>query len=131
MGEVQLAIDGLPAGVKAHCGRTRRRHGRLHHPSSGSGCSAARRTWRIFGTASVPGLDGKPQTLRIEARPLQEFYNPGGGRNHFPVQMHTVSVGDPLDLLSVKITPAAVSLKPGESKKVEVEVERQPIAKPT
>jgi hypothetical protein len=40
--------------------------------------------------------------------------------------MHTVSIGDPLDLLEVKISPTSVTLKPGESKKVEVEVRRQP-----
>jgi hypothetical protein len=79
----------------------------------------------VFGAARVPGPDGKPQPLTVTARPLQEFYNPGGGRNHFPVQMHTVSVGDPLDLLLVKISPAALTLKPGESKKIEVEVQRQ------
>jgi hypothetical protein len=65
----------------------------------------------------------------VEARPLQEFYNPGGGRNHFPVEMHTVSVGEALDLVSVKITPTAIALKPGESKKVEVEVQRRPDCK--
>src|SRR5262249_20417422 len=64
--------------------------------------------------------------LRVKARPLQEFYNPGGGRNHYPVRMHTVSVGDPLNLLEVKISPTSLTLKPGESKKVEVVVKRQP-----
>jgi hypothetical protein len=129
-GEVQLAIDGLPGGVKAHCGRIL--------DGGTDGCIILQATAdaprgaanvRVYGTASAPGPDGKPQPLKVEARPLQEFYNPGGGRNHFPVQMHTVSVGDPLDLLAVKITPTAITLKPGESKKVEVEVQRQPDCK--
>jgi hypothetical protein len=126
-GEVQLAIEGLPAGVKASCGRIL--------AGGTDGCiiletaSDARKTAanvRIYGTSTVPGADGKPVPLWVTARPLQEFYNPGGGRNHFPVEMHTVSIGDPLDLLEVKISPTSLTLKPGESKKVEVVVKRQP-----
>jgi hypothetical protein len=126
-GEVQLGIEGLPPGVKASCGRIL--------ASGTDGCiilqasaDAPQRgaNVRITGTANVPGPDGKSAPLTVEARPLQEFYNPGGGRNHFPVQMHTVSIGDPLDLEWVKISPAAVTLKPGEAKKVEVEVKRRP-----
>jgi Bacterial pre-peptidase C-terminal domain len=126
-GEVQLAIDGLPPGVTATCGRIL--------ATSTDGCiilqaaPEAKPTGanvHITGTNMVPGPDGKPMPLTVTARILQEFYNPGGGRNHFPVEMHTVSIGDPLDLVSVKITPTAVTLKPGESKKVEVEVHRQP-----
>jgi hypothetical protein len=129
-GEVQLAIEGLPPGVKAHCGRV------LDGATDGciilqaeAGAPRGAANVRVYGTASVPGADGKPQPLRVEARPLQEFYNPGGGRNHFPVEMHTVSVGEALDLVSVKITPTAIALKPGESKKVEVEVQRRPDCK--
>jgi hypothetical protein len=129
-GEVQLAIDGLPKGVTAHCGRI------LDGGTDGciilqaaADAPGGAANVRVSGTANVPGPDGKPRPLQVAARPLQEFYNPGGGRNHFPVQMHTVSVGEPLDLLSVRITPATIALKPGESKKIEVEVERQPDCK--
>jgi hypothetical protein len=126
-GEVQLAIEGLPDGIKASCGRIL--------AGGTDGCiilqasADARKTAanvRIYGTSTIPGPDGKPTPLKVTARPLQEFYNPGGGRNHFPVEMHTVSIGDPLDLLEVKISPTALTLKPGESKKVEVVVKRQP-----
>ena len=125
-GEVQLGIEGLPPGVKAHCGRV------LAGATDGCivlqaapGTAQGAANVRIFGTANGVGADGKRLPLTVAARPLQEFYNPGGGRNHFPVQMHTVSVGDPLDLEWVKISPTAVTLKPGESKKVEVEVKRR------
>ncbi len=126
-GEVQLGIEGLPAGVKASCGRILAGGTDgciLLHAAAGAPKGAA--NVRVVGTATAPGPDGKPVALTVEARPLQEFYNPGGGRNHFPVQMHTVSVGEYLDLEWVKITPADVTLKPGESKKVEVEVKRRP-----
>jgi hypothetical protein len=49
---------------------------------------------------------------------------PGGGRWHFPVSTHTVSVGDPLDLKAVQLSTTAVTLKPGESKTIEVTIER-------
>lgn len=51
---------------------------------------------------------------------------PGGGRFHYPADMHTLSIGDPLDLQSVTIRPASISLKPGESKRVEVVLSRRP-----
>jgi hypothetical protein len=38
--------------------------------------------------------------------------------------MHTVSIGEPLDIRSVKVSPAEVTLKPGESQKVEITIER-------
>lgn len=126
-GEVALHIAGLPAGVTASCGRIL--------ADQTDGCIVLRAdanaplgaaNVHVTGTASVPGPDGKPTTLTVAARVLQEFYNPGGGRNHYPVQLHTVSVGEPLDLEWVKITPTAVTLKPGESKKVEIEVKRRP-----
>ncbi len=79
---------------------------------------------RVRGTAI--DKDGKPLELTAEAEPLQEFYSPGGGRGHFPVQMHTVSVGDPLDLKAVHFSPKEVTIKPGETKKIEVVIERNP-----
>jgi hypothetical protein len=123
-GAVQLGVEGLPPGVTATCGRI--------PESSTDGCvilraaAAARGAANIHvtGTASHRGKDGKTMQLRATARPLQEFYSPGGGRGHYPVQMHTVSVGDPVDLLSVKLSTTAVTLKPGESKKIEITIER-------
>src|SRR5262249_20970781 len=50
----------------------------------------------------------------------------GGGRYHYPVETHTVSVGEPLDLRSVRLSATAVSLKPGESKQIDVTIERAP-----
>jgi hypothetical protein len=126
-GEVQLGIEGLPPAVKAHCGRilANGTDGCIILEAAADALQGAGNV-RVLGTATVTGKDGKPMPLTVTSRVLQEFYNPGGGRNHFPVQMHTVSVGEPLDLESVKISPASVTLKPGESKKVEIEVKRRP-----
>jgi hypothetical protein len=59
-------------------------------------------------------------------RQLQEFYSPGGGRGHVPVELHTVSVSEPLDIRAVKLSTPAITLKPGEAKTVEVTIERAP-----
>lgn len=49
---------------------------------------------------------------------------PGGGRNHWPVKMHTVAVGLPSDIRDVKLSTYEVNLKPGESTRIDVELER-------
>jgi hypothetical protein len=124
-GPIQLAVDGLPKGVTATCGRILE--------TGTDGCIILRAAadapvgvanLRITGTATVPQKDGKPLTLTATARPLQEYYSPGGGRGNYPVELHTVSVGDALDLKAVKLGVNSVTLKPGESKKIEVTIER-------
>ncbi len=125
-GEVQLGVEGLPPGVKATCGRILA--GTVDGCivlQAGPDAKKGAANVRIVGTSTIAGPDGKPIPVSASARPLQEFYSPGGGRNHFPVRMHTVSVGDPLDLLEVKLNVTAVTLKPGESKKIEVDVTRR------
>jgi hypothetical protein len=123
-GEIQLGAEGLPTGVTAECGRIL--------ADGKDGCIIVRATsdakqtavnLRIFGTAPRPDGKGK---LEATARPLQEIYMPGGGRYHYPSDMHTLSVGDPLDLLSVRVNPTSITLKPGESKRVEIVIQRSP-----
>ncbi len=124
VGEIQLGVEGLPAGVTAHCGRIL--------ADGRDGCIILRAApdakqtadnLRIFGAAPRPDGKGK---LEATARPLQEIYMPGGGRYHYPADMHTLSIGDPLDIQSVTIRPTSITLKPGESKRVEVAIQRRP-----
>jgi hypothetical protein len=124
--EVQLSIEGLPQGVTASCGRIL--------ASGTDGCillraapdaKRASANIRVTGTGTNRQKDGKELPVSAVAHPLQEIYMPGGGRYHYPAEMHTVSVGDPLDLKSVKITPTAVTLTPGESKTIDVVLERK------
>jgi hypothetical protein len=124
-GEVQLGVEGLPAGVTATCGKV------LATGQDGCIVVQAAPTARpcaanltVFGTATLPGDKGKPVALRAAARPLQEVYMPGGGRWHYPVTVHTLSVGEPLDLRAVHISPTLVTLRPGQSQRVDVTVER-------
>jgi hypothetical protein len=128
-GEVQLAIDGLPPGVTATCGRILE--------TGSDGCillSAApdapvgAANIKITGAARHPNpiKDMPPIELSAVARPLQEYYSPGGGRGNYPVEMHTVSVAEPMDIRAVKVSANAVTLKPGESQKIEVTIDRAP-----
>jgi hypothetical protein len=126
-GEVQLGIEGLPVGVTAACGRILAGASDgciiLQTAPTAKICAA---NIRVIGTATHAEGKDKPVALRAVARPLQEIYMPGGGRWHYPATMHTVSVGDPLDLLGVHINPTAVTLKPGESRRIEVALRRAP-----
>lgn len=123
-GDIALACAGMPKGVTATCGRI------LDGASDGvivltaakdapRGSSELKITGRATFTA-----DGASRELRAEALPLQETYLPGGGRGLYPVELHTCSVGEPMDILSVKISPADVRLKPGGSQTVQVSIER-------
>jgi hypothetical protein len=126
-GDVQLHIEGLPEGVEPVCGRILPDKGR-------DGCIILRAApdakqsvgnVRIFGTSSwKPTDDAEPLTLEAVASVYQEMYQPGGGRGHWPVEAHTVSIGAPQDVRAVKLSHHDIILKPGESKKIEVTIER-------
>src|SRR6185437_16024432 len=122
-GEIQLGVEGLPAGVTAQCGRILAggRDGCIIVKAAPDAKQAAVNL-RITGSAPRPDGKGK---LTATARPLQEIYMPGGGRYHYPADMHTLSIGDPLDIKSITISPASVTLKPGESKKIDITIERR------
>lgn len=126
-GDIQLAIEGLPPGVTAVAGKIL--------ASANDGCiilqaaadaPVGSANIRITGTATHPVPNGEPLALSAVAQPLQEYYSPGGGRGHFPVDLCTVSVADPMDIRSVKLSTQAVTLKPGASQKIEVTIERAP-----
>ncbi|MGC3969231.1 MAG: pre-peptidase C-terminal domain-containing protein [Pirellulales bacterium] len=126
-GEVQLSVEGLPLGVKAECGRILESgmDGTiLFYAAPGTKLSAGE--VRIVGTAVHKATDGKETKLTAIALPWQEIYQPGGGRGHFPVDRFFVNVCDPLDVVKVKVTPTDVVLKPGESQKLDITIERAP-----
>jgi hypothetical protein len=128
-GPVQLGVAGLPEGVTATCGRILE--------NGNDGCIVFRAApdapigaanIQIQGTATRPNpmADMPPIPMAAVARPLQEYYSPGGGRGNYPVEMHTVSVADPMDIRAVKLNTNAITLKPGESQKIEITIERAP-----
>jgi hypothetical protein len=124
-GDVQLGIDGLPPGVSAACGRILAGNGRdgCIVLTADADAEMAAGNVTISGTAVVQ-IDGRDQMLTAVAKPYQETYQPGGGRGHWPVAVHTVSVGDPGDIRSVTLSETEITLKPGESKRVGVRIER-------
>jgi len=75
------------------------------------------------GTAKMDG--GKETTLTRFSQPEQEIYFPGGGRGVFRVNLQTVAVTNPSDILKVKVSTTKISLKPGEEAKIDVELERR------
>jgi hypothetical protein len=76
---------------------------------------------RIYGIA-VDGDDDN--VVEVDALAHQETYMPGGGRNHFPVKVHTVSVQAPSDIQSLTLSTQEITLKPGESVRIDVEMVR-------
>jgi hypothetical protein len=126
-GDIQLGVEGLPPGVTAVPGRI------LANANDGcvilqaaADAPAGAANIRITGSATHPVPNGEPLTLTAVAQPLQEYYSPGGGRGNFPVDLHTVSVAEPMDIRAVRLSTTAVNLKPGASEKIEVEIERAP-----
>lgn len=126
-GDIELAIDGLPPGVTAVAGRIL--------ATGNDGCvwlqaaPDAPAGWSnvtITGLATVTAPDGSTSVIRGAAEPLQEVYMPGGGRGHHPVDLHTVSVAGPMDIRSITVSATEVTLRPGESKRLDVTVERAP-----
>lgn len=124
-GEIKLSVEGLPPGVTASADRI--------PANMTQGCIIFRAApdakidaanIRILGTAAVKQPDGSTQTLQHVAEPLQEVYTPGGGRARYPVDLHTVSVTEPSDVL-VKVSATEVKLAPGGSATVDVEITRQ------
>ena len=126
-GEVQLHMDGLPPGVEAICGR-------ILPDKASDGCIILKAApdakidianVTISGTSSwAPSEDAAPLDLATTAVIYQEMYQPGGGRGHWPVETHTISIGDPSDIRGIKLSDHDIVLKPGESKKIDVEIVR-------
>jgi hypothetical protein len=127
-GEVQLAIDGLPHGVTATCGRILAGKGQDGcivldaDPDAPPNVSTA----KITGTATHTLPDDNVLNLSAVASAQQETYQPGGGRGHWPVLEHVVAVSEYADLRAVRLSDYDITLAPGESKRVEVEIDRSP-----
>src|SRR4029078_5126549 len=125
-GEVQLAVDGVPAGVSASCGKIiadKGQDGCIVFPAAAAGNFPAANL-RVTGTALHQSADGKPLLIAAEATSYQETYLPGGGRGHWPVATHALAVSDPADNRRITLSTYDVSLKPGESKKIEITIDR-------
>jgi len=126
-GEVQLAIDGLPQGVTASCGKIR--------ADGQDGCIVLASDHDappnvsnvvITGTASHPTPDGQALSLSATNVPCQEVYFPGGGRGHWQVNTHAVAVTGYGDVRRVDLSDYDITLKAGETKKIAITIDRSP-----
>ena len=123
-GDVELQVEGLGEGVTASCGRilAGRNDGCIiFHAAADAPMQLGNVS--ISGTGMV-GEEGNQAAVTVEADYYQETYMPGGGRNHFPVEAHAVSVGASADLLAVTLSTNEVTIKPGESVRIDVEIKR-------
>ncbi len=125
-GEITLNIEGVPEGVSTSCGRILAGKGKdaCIVFATAADAKPSVSNIRITGTGRVGGTDEKPEMYDTGCAIYQEVYQPGGGRGHWPVSMHTVSVGAPSDILNVTLSTTDVVLKPGESKKIDVTIQR-------
>ena len=121
-GEVQLHVSGMPTGVTAFGGRilAGAADGCIIFQAAADAPLGAANV-RIYGIA-VDGDDDN--VVEVDALAHQETYMPGGGRNHFPVKVHTVSVQAPSDIQSLTLSTQEITLKPGESVRIDVEMVR-------
>lgn len=127
-GPVELRVEGLPHGVSATCGR-------ILGDKAVDGCIVLEADHdaplslsniSIVGTAAHTLADGPTKTLESRAVPYQEIYLPGGGRGHWPVDAHAVAVMGYGDIRGVQLSEYDLTLKPGESRKIEVTLDRGP-----
>jgi hypothetical protein len=125
-GEIQLAVEGLPAGVTAQCGKivAGRKDGCVILTAP-PGAAAGVTRIRISGAATQPLPDGRSLTLSAVCQPLTDIYGPGGQRLHFPVGAQLVSIAEPGEILSVKLSSNSLVLAPGKTEKVDVTVQRR------
>lgn len=129
-GPVEVRVEGLPPGVSVQP---------LTIPASMTeGClilqaapdaTPASAPVRVVAKAAVKGLDGVMRQVEHRVQPLAELYMGGGGRSTWPVETQVVAVVARDDIASVKVTPAELSLQPGEQVTLEVEVVRRPECK--
>ena len=126
-GEIQLAVEGLPPGVRAECGRilAGRPDGAIWLTAAAD-APVGMSNIKITGTSEHPEADGQKIALQSTASHLQEVYMPGGGRGHYPVDYHTVSVGKPMDIRSIKLSATEIELVPGGSQRIDIQIERAP-----
>ena len=124
-GPIELGIDHLPDGITATSGRilSDGQDGCIILEASSDAPLAATNVL-IHGQPAENKNEPLSEDSRIHAAQYQETYLPGGGRGHWPVDMHTVAIGRPGDVLEIVLDTYEIALQPGETRKVDVEVKR-------
>ena len=125
-GEIQLHVTGLPPGVTASCGRILTGKGQdgciVFQAAPDTAPVATNIT--ISGTMTRTASDGTISQSTANAVVYQEMSNPGGSRGHWPVENHAVAVCEKGDIRRVSLDSNEITLKPGSSQRIGIEVER-------
>ncbi len=126
-GPIEVRVEGLPPGLTAQP---------VTIPAAMTdGClilqaapdaKPAAAPVKVVARAKVKGLNGQTRTIERRVQPLQELYMGGGGRNVWPVETQIAQVVSRDDIATVRVSPASLSLKPGEQVTLNVEVVRRP-----
>jgi len=126
-GDIQLGVEGLPPGIRAEAGKilASRADGAIWLTAAAD-APMGMANITITGTSESTNPDGSKTAMRSTASNLQEVYMPGGGRGHYPVDHHSVSVAKPMDIRNIKLSSNHIELKPGSSQRIEIEIERAP-----
>jgi len=125
-GPVQVDVQGLPPGVTASplTIPAEMTQGAIVLTAASDARLAAANV-HVIGKATIKNLDGKDETIVRPVTPNQEIYSPGGGRAIFDVNMHTVAVTEPSDILKVDVSATQIVLKPGQEFKIDVTIQRR------
>jgi hypothetical protein len=124
-GPVKIEVKGLPKGVSVNPLTIQEGQAQgllVLSAASDAPLDAANVT--LTGTATLL-INGKEEVATRPVAPMQEIYFPGGGRGVIGVNLHSVAVTGPSDILAVKVKPERVTLKPGGEVKLEVTIERR------
>ncbi len=126
-GAIQLEVEGLPAGVTAIPGRipSELNDGMIHLTTATDAAKGASNI-KVLGRGVVVSPGKEDKALASYGTVFQEYYSPGGGRGNYPVEMHTISVAEPGDVRKITLSKTDIELRPGESQRIDVEIERAP-----
>ena len=124
-GPVSVHVEGLPAGVTAPEVTIPEKMSQVAFVLSAAwDAPVGAANVRVVGTATAQSPDGSEKRIERVAEPLEEIYIPGGGRGNLPVLLHTVAVTQRSDLITLEPSRRTVSLKPGESVRIDVNIKR-------
>ncbi len=126
-GPVRIEVKGLPKGVSVNplTIPTTMTQGLLVLTAAADAPRDAVNV-EVVGTAIIHEPSGKEEYIVRTAKAIEEIYLPGGGRGGFNVNMQTLCVTAPSDILKVDVTPQKITLQPGEEVRIDVTLQRRP-----
>lgn len=78
----------------------------------------------IIAKATYKDKEGKEKEITKRVGPLTELKMPGGGRSTWPVETQIIAITPEKDIEAVKISPEKISLEPGKTIAIDVEITR-------